>query len=70
MQYEVGQVLVWQPEARWDNPTLVTVTGLRKGGHAILSNGWRVDDDGIAEGTGRVPGGRVFVPELTGGATG
>ena len=60
MQYTVGQELVWIPAAKWDKPAPVTVTGLRKGGCAVLSNGWQVDDDGIAAGTGRVLGGRVI----------
>ena len=61
MQYTVGQELFWVPDAKWGKPAPVTVTGLRNGGCAVLSNGWRVDEDGVAEGTGRVPGGRVMV---------
>ena len=63
MNYEVGQTLVWIPASQHEKhcPT-VTVTGLRKRGHAMLSNGWVVDEDGRAEGTSRQPGGHVEVP--------
>lgn len=63
MQFTLGQELVWMPIANWDKPSKVTVAGLRNGGCAVLSNGWRVDDDGVAPGTGRVLGGRVVTLE-------
>lgn len=58
MEYVVGQVLKWIPDNGYDKPTEVTVTELRRKG-AKLSNGWVVDEDGIAEGTHRIRGGVV-----------
>lgn len=61
MNFEIGQRLIYKPASQFDKTEEVTVVSLRKRGHARLSNGWTVDEDGIAEGTARVPGGRVEV---------
>lgn len=58
-EYSIGQRLVWIPYYSYEPSSLVTVTGLRKRGGAMLSNGWVVDDTGAAEGTERMRGGRV-----------
>ena len=63
MEYTVGQELVWTRGNRFAAPESVTVVELRSRGQAKLSNGWIVDEDGIAEGTGRMPGGRVSCPK-------
>lgn len=62
MRFAVGQVLEWAPYCEHGKRTEVTVVELRKRGAAKLSNGWVVDEDGIAEGTSRQPGG--FVVEI------
>ena len=65
MEYTVGQELVWTRDSRFAAPESVTVVELRSRGQAKLSNGWIVDDGGIAVvavGTGRIPGGRVSCP--------
>lgn len=59
MEYTVGMQLLWVPARKWEAPQFVTVDELRSRGHAKLSNGWVVDPDGFAEGTGRIHGGRV-----------
>lgn len=59
MNYQIGQSLEWHPFSKFEPVVIVTVTGLRKRGHAKLSNGWVVDEDGVAEGTARTPGGSV-----------
>jgi hypothetical protein len=59
MDFEIGQRLIYSPFSMFDPTEVVTVVGLRKRGHAKLSNGWTVDEDGIAEGTSRIPGGSV-----------
>lgn len=59
MKYKVGDYLVFLPDSKHKNDEVVTVTHLKKRGCAQLSNGWVVDEDGMSEGTGRVPGGRV-----------
>lgn len=61
MKFAVGQSLMWWPLRSHEPESLVTVASLKRGG-ALLSNGWVVDEDGIAEGTARQPGG--FVREL------
>jgi len=61
MNFELGQHFVFHPFSQFDAPEEVTIVGLRKHGHAKLSNGWTVDEDGIAEGTGRQPGGRILI---------
>jgi hypothetical protein len=63
MQYELGQRLLWRRDTAHDSAEVVEVVSLRKRGAAVLSNGWMVNDDGIAEGTARVPGGRVSLLE-------
>lgn len=60
MIFHVGMALKWVPESRWAQNEPVTVVELRKHGKALLSNGWIVDEDGVAEGTQRIPGGRVY----------
>lgn len=59
MNFEIGQRFIYKPASQFDKTEEVTVVGLRKRGYAKLSNGWTVDEDGIAKGTDRVPGGRV-----------
>lgn len=67
MKYEIYQELLFIPDSRFENTQRVMVVGLRKHGSAKLSNGWLVDADGIAEGTGRIPGGHVEeVPKIPG----
>jgi hypothetical protein len=59
-KYEIGQEYEYIPDNQFSKDGgRVTVVDLRKRGHAKLSNGWVVDEDGYAEGTGRIPGGRV-----------
>lgn len=60
MQYTVGQQLRWTRDLSYEPECVVEVVALRRGGRAKLSNGWVVDEDGIADGTNRVAGGRVF----------
>jgi hypothetical protein len=64
MNYELDQPLLFVPDSKFDKQTLVKVVGLRKGGSAKLSNGWLVDSMGVAEGTNRIPGGRVEEVEI------
>lgn len=59
MEYSVGQRLMWVRSNNHDKPEVVEVVSLRKRGAAVLSNGWTVDEDGIAEGSARVAGGSV-----------
>lgn len=61
MKYELGQQLVWISDYRWEPYSWVTVTALRSRGQARLSNGWTVDEEGVAEGSNRQLGGRVFI---------
>lgn len=65
MIYEIDKPLLFVPDSKFDRLTLVKVVGLRKHGSAKLSNGWLVDDMGVAEGTNRVPGGHVEEVEPT-----
>ena len=60
MEYKVGQRLIWSSDNNFDAPAVVSVVDLRRGGKAKFSNGWVVDEDGIAHGTNRVPGGVVW----------
>jgi hypothetical protein len=60
MEYRLNQTLIWSRDNNFDSPEVVTVVELKKRGHAKLSNGWVVDEDGVAQGTGRVPGGIVW----------
>lgn len=62
MNYEIGQELTWNPISKFEKKVTVKVEGLRKHGCAKLSNGWVVDENGRAEGTGRIPGGYVSTP--------
>lgn len=64
MDYQVGQALIWIPAQKWREEERVTVVGLRAHGQAKLSNGWVVDVDGVADGTSRMPGGRVKEIEM------
>lgn len=57
--WTVGQKLKWTPANTYDPEVEVEVVGLRRRGVAILSNGWAIDEDGVAIGTGRNPGGSV-----------
>ena len=57
MEYRVGQRLQWVPKLTHQQREVVEVVELRSRGQAKLSNGWVVDEDGYAEGTGRQPGG-------------
>jgi hypothetical protein len=59
MNFYIGQTLEWHPYSQFESVEIVTVTGLRKRGHAMLSNGWVVNEDGVAEGTAMKPGGSV-----------
>lgn len=50
MEYIVGQVLKWTPVYfKWDKEKDVTVQKTYPRGKALLSNGFIVDEDGIAE---------------------
>jgi hypothetical protein len=60
MEYRVGQRLIWSRDNTFDGPEVVSVAELRRGGKAKLSNGWVVDEDGVAQGTRNVPGGIVW----------
>ena len=62
INYKVGQSLVWVPTSQHKPQEVVKVESLRKGGGALLSNGWVVDSEGDAEGTSRIPGGSVMSP--------
>lgn len=59
MKYEIGQKFKYIPDSKFDEIQDVEITGLRKRGHAKLSNGWVVDEFGVSEGTNRNPGGRI-----------
>lgn len=59
MKYEVGKKFKYIPDSKFEDVIEVEIIGLRKRGHAKLSNGWVVDETGVAEGTGRIPGGRI-----------
>ncbi len=59
MTYEIGQALSWLPANDWEAPQVVYVQAIRRGGKALLSNGWIVDEDGYADGSARRPGGKV-----------
>lgn len=49
MKYEIGQSLQWTPVYwRWDTPRKVTVSKVYGDGHALLSNGVIVDQDGLS----------------------
>ena len=50
---------MYVPDSKFDQTEIVEIVGLRKRGHAKLSNGWVVDEQGIADGTGRTPGGHI-----------
>jgi len=63
MNYFKGQRLIWMPHHKYEPLQEVQVVDLRERGRsAKLSNGWVVDQDGVAEGTARQPGGRVRRP--------
>ena len=62
MEYREGMQLQWLPAGKFEAPSLVTVVQVKSRGCAKLSNGWVVDADGVAEGAGRIPGGRVVPP--------
>ena len=62
MQYRVGQVLEWVPHYHYEPNQKVMVVRLQKHGKALLSKGWVVDEEGVAEGTPRMRGGSVRVP--------
>lgn len=59
MEYVVGKKFKWIPTSRHEVEEVVTVDKLLNRGTARLSNGWTVDEDGIAEGTNRRLGGRI-----------
>ncbi len=63
MKYTVGEKFTWFRDNNWEAPEVVEVTQIRPRGFAKLSNGWVVDDEGVAEGTARVQGGRVLKDE-------
>ena len=58
IQIEVGRDYLWVSDYRHEKPSTVTCVGERKGGFK-LSNGWLVDQSGVAEGTPRQRGGRI-----------
>lgn len=57
--YSIGNRYRWIPINHQDKVIEVEVKELRRGGKAILSNGWCVDEEGYAEGTKWMPGGRI-----------
>jgi hypothetical protein len=59
--YQIGQELYFHRDNSFDAPEPVVVVDFRRRGSAKLSNGWVVDENGIAEGTGRIPGGKVLL---------
>lgn len=59
MNYEVGMTLKYVPDSKFDREEVVTVTGIRKRGQAKLSNGWVVDEFGVAERNCCFSGGHV-----------
>lgn len=59
MKYRVGQVLEWVSHYHYEPNQKVMVVRLQKHGKALLSNGWVVDEEGVAEGTPRMRGGSV-----------
>lgn len=61
MNYQIGQKLKYVPASQFEKPETVEVVGLRKRGTAKLSNGWIADEDGIVEGSARIPGGHVVL---------
>lgn len=60
MKYNVGQKLLYIPDSKFEKPSIVQVTDLRKGGRAKLSNGRVADESGLSEGTKSSPGGKVL----------
>jgi hypothetical protein len=59
MEYTHGMKVFWLRDGQ-KKPEVVTVTLVKARGWAKLSNGWTVDEDGFAEGTSRVAGGRAY----------
>lgn len=59
INFEIGQRFTWKPINQFDKSEVVTVVDLRRGGHAKLSNGWVVNQDGYADGTKMMPGGHA-----------
>lgn len=59
MKYQLGKRLRYIPKSKLEEVKTVEVVGLRKNGAAKLSNGWLADEDGVVEGSARIPGGRV-----------
>jgi len=60
MEYVIGMKLIFEYEDKSKSDELVEVVGLRKNGVAKLSNGWAVDEFGVAEGNSYIKGGRVL----------
>ncbi|MDE1179474.1 hypothetical protein [Paraburkholderia sp.] len=58
LNIEVGCGYLWVSAYRHEAPRPVQCVGERKGGFK-LSNGWVVDQMGVAEGTNRQRGGRI-----------
>lgn len=63
MKYEIGMKLQFVPVDKGLKIEEVTVTGLRKGCCAKLSNGWLADSSGVCEGNATHKGARVCLPE-------
>lgn len=55
---EVGNDYLWIPAYRYEEPSAVRCEAARRGGFK-LSNGWVVDEFGVAPGTNRQRGGRI-----------
>jgi hypothetical protein len=60
MEYKEGMRVFWLRDNGKGKPDVVTVVQVKARGWAKLSNGWTVDEDGFAEGTSRIAGGRAW----------
>jgi hypothetical protein len=60
MGIKVGSTYLWVPVTKPDPAEKVVCTGTRRS-NFNLRNGWVVDVAGIAEGTMRLPGGRIVL---------
>jgi hypothetical protein len=58
LKIEIGREYLWVPAYRYEHPEIVRVVSERKRSFK-LSNGWVVDDFGVAEGTDRMRGGKI-----------
>lgn len=58
MKIEVGRSYFWRSAYKHEKPVVVQCVAERRGGFK-LSNGWLVNEFGVAEGTERQRGGKI-----------